>query len=53
VQAYVNGVVVATVDKSNPTFPDDEEMRLSLEFLTGEAVANTCTVKRLDMIHIR
>ena len=34
------------------TFPDDELMRLTVEFTTGEAVANTCTMRFLRMIHI-
>jgi hypothetical protein len=50
---YVNGALTGSVARSTSTFPDDEQMRLSLEFLTGEAVQNTCTVERLKMIHIR
>ena len=34
------------------TFPDDELLRLTVEFLTGEDVANTCTMRFLRMIHI-
>ena len=50
---YFNGQEVGRVNKSSISFPDDQEMRLSLEFLTGEANANTCTVEWLRMIHIR
>jgi hypothetical protein len=34
------------------TFPDDELLRPTIEFTTGEAVANTCTMRFLRMIHI-
>ena len=51
--AYADGVLKASVAGSAATFPDDEEMRLTLEFLTGEAVANTCTVEWLRMVNIR
>ena len=34
------------------TFPDDELMRLSFEFTTGEATANTCQLDYLGFIHI-
>lgn len=53
VSAYVDGTLMATQSADAATFPDDEELRLTLEFLTGEAVANTCTVEWLRMIHIR
>jgi hypothetical protein len=52
VRAYVNDDLKATVAKSAATFPNDELMRLTVEFLTGEATANTCTMKRLSFIHI-
>ena len=52
VKAYVNSTLVATVAKTAATFPNDELMRLSVEFLTGENIANTCTMKRLSFIHI-
>ena len=53
VRAYINDSLVATVARSAATFPNDELMRLTVEFLTGEATANTCTMKFLRMIHIR
>ena len=34
------------------TFPDDELLRLTVEFTTGDASANTCTMQVLHMIHI-
>ena len=52
VKAYVNNNLVATVAKTAATFPNDELMRLTVEFLTGEAIANTCTIKSLRYIHI-
>jgi hypothetical protein len=53
VRAYINGVEVASSTNASATFPNDEEMRLSYEFLAGEAVAKTCSMKWLRMIHIR
>lgn len=53
VYVYINDGLIATVADTIATFPNDELMRLTLEFLTGEDVANTCTVKSLRMIHIR
>ena len=53
VYSYVNGVQVASMAASAATFPNDEELRLTLEFLTGEGTANTCTVEWLRMVHIR
>ena len=52
VTGYFNGQEVGRVNKSSVAFPDDQEMRLSFEFLTGEAVQNTCTVQYLRMIYI-
>lgn len=53
VTAYANGVEITSTSSLGATFPDDEELRLSLEFLTGEAVANTCTVEWLRMVYVR
>jgi hypothetical protein len=53
VYSYVNGVLASSQASGAATFPDDEELRLTLEFLTGEATANTCTVEWLRMIHVR
>ena len=53
VYAYADGALQGSVANSAATFPNDEEMRLTLEFLTGEGNANTCTVEWLKMIHIR
>lgn len=43
---YVNGAAASTATATT-NLPDDVLMRLSLEFLTGEAVANVMTVKEL------
>ena len=51
--AYVDGVLKSTTAAGVATFPENEELRLTLEFLTGEATANTCTVEWIRMIHIR
>ena len=53
VYAYIDGSLVASVADSSAEFPDDELLRLSVEFLTGEDVANTCKIKELRLIHIR
>ncbi len=50
---YYNGQELGRVNKSSAAFPDDEEMRLSFEFLTGDNVVLTCTMEYLRMIHIR
>jgi hypothetical protein len=52
VKAYINGTEVASIARTDASFPNDELMRLSMEFLTGEAVANTCTIKRVRLIQI-
>ena len=52
VAAYVNGGLIGTTANSATTFPNDELLRLTLEFLSGEATANTCTIKWLRMIHL-
>ena len=53
VYAYVDGTLAASIAISDASFPNDEDLRLSVEFLTGEATANTCTMKWLRLIHIR
>lgn len=53
VYAYIDGALVATIADTDASFPDDELLRLSVEFLTGEATANTCKLKWLRLIHIR
>lgn len=46
--AYLDGVKVS--DSIPTNLPDTEAMRLSIEYLTGEAIANTFNVKRLRAI---
>ena len=53
VYVYVDGSLVTTVADSDASFPNDELLRLSVEFLTGEAVANTCKIKQMRLIHIQ
>jgi len=53
VYVYINDSLVTTVANSVATFPNDELMRLTLEFLAGEAAAKTLTVRSLRMIHVR
>ena len=51
--AAINDVQVASIARTDASFPNDELLRLSIEFLTGEAVANTCTIKSLRFIQIQ
>ena len=53
VYVYINGVLVTTIADSDTNFPNDELLRLSVEFLTGEATANTCYVSDLRLIQIQ
>jgi len=50
---YINGVNTGSTANSDATFPNDELLRLTMEFLTGEAVANTCKIKWVRLIQIR
>ena len=50
IEVFVNGVSVATPAITN--LPDDVSMRLSLELLTGEAVAQTMIIESLRIIQI-
>ena len=49
---YINGVLAGSLARSDASFPNNELLRLTVEFLTGEAVANTCTIKDLKMIYV-
>jgi len=53
VYAYVDGALVQSIATSNASYPNDEDMRLTMEFLSGEASANTCTIRWVRLIHIR
>ena len=53
VYAYVDGALVATIAETDASFPNDELLRLSVEYLTGDNSANTCKIKWLRLIHIR
>jgi len=53
VMAYIDGNLQVSVDKTDIAFPNNEALRLTVEFLTGEAVANTCTIDWVRLIHIR
>lgn len=50
VEVFVNGVSVATPAVTN--LPNDEFLRKSIQFLTGEAVAKTFTLDKLVIIQI-
>ena len=49
--SYVDGALTST-QTATTNLPNDEELRLSIEFLTGEAVANTCTIKKLTLCQV-
>jgi hypothetical protein len=53
IKAYVNSTLMTTIADSDASFPDDEALRLTMEFLTGEATANTCQIDWVRLIHIR
>lgn len=53
VYVYVDGTLAATIADSDTNFPNDELLRLSLEYLTGEAVANTAQVRWMRLIQIQ
>jgi hypothetical protein len=53
VYVYVDGTLQATIADSDANFPNDELLRLSMEVLTGEAVANTCQVSWVRLIQIQ
>jgi hypothetical protein len=50
VEVFVNGALALTPATTN--LPDDVAMRLSFEFLTGEAVAQTLKVRQMRIIQI-
>jgi len=50
VYSYINGTETSSTANSDATFPNDELLRLTMEFLTGEAVANTCQIKWVRLI---
>ena len=53
VYVYVDGSLVTSVADTVATFPDNELLRLTLEFLTGEGNANTLTMTHLRYIQIK
>ena len=54
VRVFINSAEVsgARTLATAATFPDDELLRTTIEFTTNEAVADTCTMRWLRMIHI-
>jgi hypothetical protein len=42
----------AVTSTATTNLPNDEELRLSLEFLTGEAVANVMTIYKLTFCQV-
>jgi len=52
VKSYINGTLTSTTANSDATFPNNELLRLTMEFLTGEAVANTCQISWVRLIQV-
>ena len=52
-EVYINGALVTTIANTDTNFPDDELLRLTLSMLSGEATANTLTIKWVRLIQIR
>jgi len=50
---YINGTLTGSTANSATTFPNNELLRLTIEFLTGETTANTCTIDWIRMIQIQ
>jgi hypothetical protein len=53
VYVYVDGTLTVTIADTDVGFPNDELLRLSIALLTGEAVANTLTIKWLRFFQIQ
>jgi hypothetical protein len=49
--SYVDGSLAST-QTATTNLPNDEELRLSIEFLTGEAVANVMTIRKLTFCQV-
>jgi hypothetical protein len=49
--SYVDGSLTST-QTATTNLPNDELLRLSVEFLTGEAVANTMTIRKLSFCQV-
>jgi hypothetical protein len=49
--SYVNGSLTST-QTATTNLPDDEELRLSIEFLTGEATANVMTIRTFTFCQV-
>lgn len=53
VTPFIDGVALAPTLATAATFPNDEDLRLTVEFLNGAAGAETCQINWLRMIHLR
>jgi len=53
VYVYANNVLMATIADSDANFCNDELLRLTFEFLSGAAAANTCIIKKLSFIQLQ
>ena len=53
VNAYINGVLVATIAVGNLSFPNDEYLTPSLHFITGEDANNTMTIDWIRVIQLQ
>jgi hypothetical protein len=50
---YVDNRLTGSINRVDPTFPNNELMRLTIEFLTGSADARTMTIDWVKVIQIR
>ena len=48
---YVDGSYTSS-STATTNLPNDEELRLTVEFLTGEAVANVMTIRKLTFCQV-
>jgi hypothetical protein len=53
IDVYINGALAVTIADTDANFCNDELLRLTIEFLSGAAAANTCTVKWLRFAQIQ
>ena len=53
VTPYARGGAFAATANTAATFPSDEILRLTVEFINGATGAETCTIKELRLIHLR
>jgi len=53
VTPYLNGQTFTATANTAATFPSEEILRLTVEFINGASGVETCTIKELRLIHLR